>query len=57
MVCLGNEQSILSFLRSHPTTAFWTLVDHDAYFISSKGFLPTVSQVPSVGIGTDILDI
>ena len=25
MVCLGNKQIILSFLRMHPRTAFWTL--------------------------------
>ena len=29
---------ILSFLRLHPSPAFWTLVDHDGYSISSKGF-------------------
>ena len=27
MVCLGNEEIILSFLRLYPSTAFWTLVD------------------------------
>ena len=32
---------ILSFLRLHPSTAFWTLVDCDGYSISSKRFLPT----------------
>ena len=43
MVCLGNEQrSLFSFLRLHPSTAFQTLVDHDGYSISSKGFLPAV---------------
>ena len=42
MVCLGNKQIILSFLRLLPNTAFWTLVDFDGYLISSKGFLPTV---------------
>ena len=26
MVCLGNEQIILSFLRLHPSSAFWTLL-------------------------------
>ena len=26
MVCLGNKQIILSFLRLHPSTAFWTLL-------------------------------
>ena len=26
MVCLGNGQIILSFLRLHPSTAFWTLL-------------------------------
>ena len=38
MVCCENKQIILSFLRLHPSTAFWTLVDHDGYFISSKGW-------------------
>ena len=32
-------------LRLHPSTAFWTLVDHDGYSISSKGFLPTVVDI------------
>ena len=45
MVCLGNEQIIVSFLRLHPSTAFWTLVDHDGYSISSKGFLPAVVDI------------
>ena len=35
---------ILSFLRLHPSTTFWTLVDCEGYSISSKGFLPTVSR-------------
>ena len=26
MVCLGNKQIILSFLRLNPSTAFWTLL-------------------------------
>ena len=42
MVCLGNEEITLSFLRLHPTIAVRTLVDHDGYSISSKGFLPAV---------------
>ena len=46
MVCLGNEQEIiLSFLRLYPSTAFWTLVDHDGYSISSEGFLPIVVDI------------
>ena len=36
---------ILSFLRLHLSTAFWTLVDYEVYYISSKGFLPTVVDV------------
>ena len=36
MICRENKQIILSFLRLHPSTAFWTLVYHDGYFISSK---------------------
>ena len=27
---------ILSFLRLHPSTTFWTLVDYEGYSISSK---------------------
>ena len=45
MVCLGDEEIILSFLRLHPSTAFQTLVDHDGYSISSEGFLPTVVDI------------
>ena len=36
---------ILLFLRLPPSIAFWTLVDYDGYFISSKGFLPTVLDI------------
>ena len=32
-------------LRLHPSTAFRTLVDHDGYSISSKGFLPTAIDI------------
>ena len=37
-----RTEIILSFLRLHPSTTFQTLVDHEGYSISSKGFLPTV---------------
>ena len=40
-----QTEIILSFLRLHPSTAFQTLVDHDGYSISSKGFLPTVVDI------------
>ena len=43
MVSLRKE-IILSFLRLHPRTAFWTLVDYDGYSISSKVFLPGESH-------------
>ena len=36
---------ILSFLRLHPSTIFWTPFDYDVYSISSKGFLPTVVDI------------
>ena len=45
MVCVGNEQIILSFWSLHPCTAFQTLVDYDGYLISSKVFLPTVVDI------------
>ena len=40
-----QTEIILSFLRLHTSTAFWTLVDYDGYSISSKGFLPTVVDI------------
>ena len=45
MVCLGNEQIILSWLRDFTFTFHCILdsfVDHKSYSISSKGFLSTV---------------
>ena len=47
MVCFGNKQIILLFLRLHPSTEFQTLVDSVGYSISSKGFLPTVAGIMS----------
>ena len=35
-----RTEIILSFLRLLPNTAFWTLVDFEGYFLSSKGFFP-----------------
>jgi len=40
-----RTETILSFLRLHPSPAFQTFVDHHGYFISSKGFLPTVVDI------------
>ena len=40
-----ETEIILSLLRLHPSTAFWTLVDHDGYSISSKGFLLTIVDI------------
>ena len=50
---LGNEQIILGFLfvclfvflKLHPSSSFWTLVDYDGYSISSEGFLPAVVDI------------
>ena len=42
---LEMNKIILSFLRLHPGTAFWTLVDHDGYSISSEGFLPAIVDI------------
>ena len=39
------REIILWFLRLHPSTAFWTLIDYDGYSISSKGFLPMVVDI------------
>jgi len=52
MVCLRNE-IILLFLRLHPSTVFWTLVNCEGYFISSKGFLPTVVGMMIIWIKFD----
>ena len=40
-----QTEIILSFLRLHPSIAFWALVDYGGYSISSKGFLPTVVDI------------
>ena len=40
-----RAEIILSFLRLHPSTAFWTLVDYEGYSIPSKGLLPTVVDI------------
>ena len=45
---------ILSFLRLHPSTAFRTLVDHDGYSISFKGFLPTIVDIRSSVLNSPI---
>ena len=50
MVCLENESRTLLFLRLHPSTAFWTLVDCEGYSISSMGFLPTVVAIMVIWI-------
>ena len=40
-----QTEIILSFLKLYPSNAFWTLfVDYEGYFISSKGFLPTIDN-------------
>jgi len=41
---------VLSFLRLHPSTAFWTLVDFEGYSISSKVFLPIVADIIAMWI-------
>ena len=45
-----RTEIILSFLSLHPSTAFQTLVDHDGYSISSKGFLPAVVDIMVIWI-------
>ena len=45
-----QTEIILLFLRLHPSTAFWTLVDYDGHSISSKGFLPTVVDVMLISV-------
>ena len=39
-----ETEIILSFLRLHPNTAFWTLVDYDGYS-NSQGFLLKVVDI------------
>ena len=45
-----RTEIILSFLRSHPSTACRTPVDYDGYSISSKGFLPTVVDITVIWV-------
>ena len=45
MACLGNEERSLSFLRLHPSTAFWTLLLTVMTTPFSKGFLSTVVDI------------
>ena len=40
-----NREIILSLLRLHPSTAFWTLVDYEGYSTCSMGFLPAVVDI------------
>ena len=40
---MNREHSVVFEITS--STAFRTLVDHDGYSISSKGFLPTVVDI------------
>ena len=42
---LETNRDILSFLRLHPSTAFWNFVGQGGCSISSKGFLPTVIDI------------
>ena len=42
---LETNRDNLSFLRLHPSTAFWTLVDHDGYSLFSKGFFCLVLDI------------
>ena len=42
------------FLRLHPSTAFWTLVDSDGYSISSKCFLAHGSRYNSCELNLPI---
>ena len=46
MVCLGNEQIILSFFEiASKYRISGSFVDHNGYSISSRGFLPTVLEL------------
>ena len=40
MVCLGNEEIIMSFLSLHPHTAFHSFVDYVDYSIPLRDFCP-----------------
>ena len=45
MVCLGNEQRSVVFEIASKYCISDSLVDHDGYSISSKGFLTTVVDI------------
>ena len=40
-----RTEIILSFLRLHSSTAFWTLADYEVYSISSKEFVLRVMDL------------
>ena len=42
---LKQTEIIVSFLRLHSRTAFWTLLSTMGYSISSQGFLPTIVDI------------
>ena len=49
MVCLGNEQRSLCHFEITPKYCiFYSFVDYEGYFISSKGFLPTVVYIMAI---------
>ena len=45
MICLGNEVILSFFEIASKYGISDSFVDYDGYFISSKGFLPTVVDI------------
>ena len=45
VVSWKRTETILSFLRLHPSTAFQTFIDYDGDSISSKGMLPAIVDI------------
>ena len=43
------------FLRLHPSTTFWNLVDYEGYSLFSRGFLPTIADIMSSELNLPIL--
>ena len=43
-----QTEIILSFLRLHPSAAFWTLVDYEGHSISSNGCLLTLVDIMNI---------
>ena len=54
MVCLGNRDHSVVFETASKSCILDSVVDYGGYFISSKGFLPTVVNIRSFVLNSPI---